>query len=477
MGLAFTVTTPDLPAFHAIVAEASLGEPLQLAGAGWVGAAWPRGLYARVVDAASAPSKLELTPELAANFDRAGVSGSFIGYLRGAARGVVFERSTAGLTLQVPLLASAADYLLAARLAGAAARIAKATIEVDDPGAPEASRTYAPDALLAAWSADAAEAHARKLSGWIADDIAQGRTYYLQGPTGFVAVGPELLREVPAEERIDRVRAFLVGDRASEVASIEPRRAAILLTAAIVFAAGADGVLAEAEARQLEAHFATVAELRSHGARELMAAVRAEVSGIEALAELPSPRLRRKAFVLAAEVIGSARDGLLGGEPTDPNVQAVSAIASALCLQDDQIFLAQVVRAVMAKYEDTRGDDTCASGLALGMVMTAAADGHVDEQEAAVLAALARTVPELRQRDVATLFGAAKARLGDGVEAALGDLVELRSGKGKCFTLATEVALVAGGNPTALLPRLAGRLGLPREFADAAIATFAAKYA
>lgn len=481
MSLSFLVASAELPTFNAIVATAGVGQPVQLAGAGWVGDAWPKGLFAKIVDAASAPSKLALTPDLEASFARAGVSGSFLAYVYGAARGVVVARSKEGLSLHVPVLASAADYLLAARLAAAAARLGAGTVKVDDPGALEAdggTEALSPDAVLARWTEDAAEAHAAKVGTWLADDIAQGRTYFFQGPRGFVALGPAELDGVVAANRFQRARTLLIGDDAAAATPLDARREAVLLTAAMVFAAGADGVLADEEARQLEAQFATVAELGAFPPRELLDAVRAEVGGLESLGELGSTSSRRKAFVLAAEVIASAREGKLGGDPSDMNVQAVTALAKALHLGDDQVFLAQVVRTVMAKYENAKADDTLAQSLALGMLLTAAADGVVDDREAAVLSALARTVPELRARDVTALFDAAKLRMAGGADAALAELAALTRGKDKCFALATEVALIAGKGPEGtLLPRLRASLGPDSDLADAAIATFAAKYA
>jgi uncharacterized membrane protein YebE (DUF533 family) len=386
----------------------------------------------------------------------------------------------------VPVLASTADYLLAAGLAAAAAKLASTTVSVEDPGAAEGSgKSLEPDAVLAQWTQAAADAHARQFGTWLADDIVQGRTYFFQGPHGVVSLGPNDLEGTKPEERFERARAILVGEdavleltRPIAVPSEDGRREAVLLTAAMVFAAGADGVLADEEARQLEAHFATVQELRAFAARELMDAVRTEVPGLENLGELATTALRRKAFVLAAEVIASARDGELGGEPSDPNVQAVSALAKALYLDDDQIFLAQVVRTMMTKYEDAKAaDDTLANELALAMLLVAAADGHVDDKETAVLSALARTVPDLRAHDVGALFAKARERIAAGVDDAIASL-RTAVAKNKCFALATEVALVAGlGAERTLLPRLIGAIAPARDHADAAIATFAAKYA
>ena len=76
MSSTFAVETGSLPSFTELLAAAELGEPLQLAGAGWTGESWPRGLFAKVDDAATVPSVIELTPELEASFTRAGLAGS-----------------------------------------------------------------------------------------------------------------------------------------------------------------------------------------------------------------------------------------------------------------------------------------------------------------------------------------------------------------------------------------------------------------
>lgn len=483
MSISFNVATRELPAFNAMVGASRTIDPVQLTGAGWTGHDWPKGLFAKIVDAASAPTRVELTPELEASFARAGIHGSFIAWTRGAARGVIVNRSSEGLSLHVPVLASSADYVLAAGLAAGAAQLANTTVSIVDPGSPPGvDKDLSPDALLAQWTAEAADAHARQFGAWLADDITQGRTYFFQGPRGVVAVGPKELEGVKEEERFDHVRALLMGEdaileltRPIGVPSEDGRREAVLLTAAMVFAAGADGVLAEEEARQLEAHFGTVTELAAFNAKELMDAVRTEVTGLETLGELATTALRRKAFVLAAEVIASARDGKLGGEPSDPNVQAVSALAKALYLDDDQVFLAQVIRTVMTKYEHAKAEGPeLANQLGLAMLLVAAADGKIEDKETAVLSALARTVPDLRTEDVAQLFTTARSRIEAGAEEAIESL-RACGAKNKCFALATEVALVTGlSAERTLLPRLVKTL--TPDDADSAIATFAAKY-
>ena len=478
MSLSFRVRSRALPGFHEVVREAALAEPIQLVGAGWTADPWPRALLARVADAASTAHEVELSPDVASHYERAGLVGCFLAFAHGSARGVPVERGDDAVTFHVPVFATPVDYDLAVALAAATARLARSDVLVEDPAAVDRpSEAMAPGVLLERWSDAAAAAHAVRVGSWLAEDIAQGRSYFFYGPRGFVEVGPSVLDGVEASERLVRVQDILA-EHLRGGAAIDRRRTAVLLTAAMVFAAGADGVLADEEARQLEAHFATVPELGGYPPRELLDAVRSDVPGIPALGELPTPLLRRKAFVLAAEIIASARGGRLDGDPLDPNVRAVTALARALSLEDDQLFVAQVVRTVMAKYEDGAADDDVASALALAMVMTASADGHIDEREAAVLSALARTVPELRTREVGPLFEAAKARTQHGAEAALASLAALPRCKSKCFALATEVALVAGNGPRGtLLPRLRETLCPDRDDADSAIATFAAKYA
>ena len=151
---------------------------------------------------------MELTPELEAQFARAGIHGSFIAFTRGAARGVVVARSHEGLSLHVPMLASAADYLLAAGLAAGAAKLLETTVAVVDPGASDGgSKGLAPDAVLAQWTATSADAHARQFGSWLADDIVQGRAYFFHGPRGIIEITPAHLEKVDASERFERARA------------------------------------------------------------------------------------------------------------------------------------------------------------------------------------------------------------------------------------------------------------------------------
>ena len=68
VSISFNVQATELPAFNAIVGASGTIDPVQLTGAGWIGEAWPKGLFAKIVDAASAATKLELTPELEADW-------------------------------------------------------------------------------------------------------------------------------------------------------------------------------------------------------------------------------------------------------------------------------------------------------------------------------------------------------------------------------------------------------------------------
>lgn len=480
MGFTLSVESGAVPSFVALLAAARVGEPVQLEGAGWTGEAWPHGLFAKVADASTVASAIELTPELEATFARAGIAGSFLAHVRASARGVVVSRTVQRLTFGVLALASAADYALAIRLAAAAARLGGPDAKVHaEAGEGATADVLSPDEAVARFDAAFAEDNARQMGTWLAEDIAEGRTYFFQAPRGWVRLAPEDLRDTPKEQRFARARALVRGDASPpDVASSDPRHDAVLLTAAMVFAAGADGRLDDEEAHQLEAHFATVKELAAFPPRELMDAVKTEVPSLDALRGLASPALRKKAFVLAGEVIASARGGKLTGDASDPNVQAISALATALGLDGDQAFIARVVTTVIAKYEAASVADEIARSLVLGMLLAAAADGRVDEREAALLAALARTVPELRSRDVPTLFEAARERMNAGLDAALADLDVLGGHENKCFALASEVALVAGHGPSGtMLPRLQAHIRPEAHYAECAITTFAAKYA
>ncbi len=478
MSLMFSVDSSSLPSFSEVVGAAALGEPLQVTGAGWTGDGWPKGLFAKIADASTVAATMELTPDMEAAFERAGLHGCFLAFVHASARGVAVSRTPGAVSFAVLALSSAADYAIAIKLAAAAARLSGAhvKVEVEGAGAPE---TIAPDDALAKYDAAFGETSASLMGTWLAEDAAEGRTYFFQGPRGWTKLGPDDFAGVAKEERCARARRIVLGDAApTHVASNDPRRDAVLLTAAMVYAAGADGKLDEEEARQLEAHFATIRELKAHPARELLEAARTEVGGVESLRELGSSALRKKAFVLAGEVIASAQKGRLTGDASDPNVRAVSALAQALGLESDQAFIARVVRTVMAKYEPAPVDDRMVGRFVLGMMLAAAADGYVDDDESALLGALARTVPELRGRDVDALFASAKARMSGGLEAALADLGSLEAHREKCFALAAEVALVAGRGPHGtMLPTLQDQIRPDPSYAECAVATFAAKYA
>ena len=265
MSPTFTVEAGALPSFTELLGAAEIGEPVQLAGAGWTGASWPRGLFAEIADAATVPSAIELTPDVEASFVRAGLAGSFFAYVRGSARGVVLSRTAAGVTIAVLALSAPEDYRLAIRLAAAAARLAGAKVRVGDDAANE---EVTPAEALARFGATFAEENAIQLGTWLAEEVAEGRTYYFQGPRGFAKLAPADLRDLPKDRRLARARKILRGDAAlPDVIASDPRREAVLLTAAMVFAAGADGRLDEEEARQLEAHFATIKELGLYPAR------------------------------------------------------------------------------------------------------------------------------------------------------------------------------------------------------------------
>lgn len=474
-----SIVAPPAPGSAPVSASASGAEPVQVIGAGFTGDEWPKGLYAKVSDVASAPSTIELTPDLEATFLRAGFVGSFIAFTRTSSRGVLVTKTSDSVAYRVLALASPADYALATRLAAQTARLAKTTVAVDDPSAPIAEPVSAED-LATRYDAKRANAHAREVGTWLVDDMAKERTYWFQGPRGWVELGPDQLGSVEEKARFDRALYLLVGGAYADETAVCPdeRRRAILLTAAMAYAAGADGKLEKAESRQLEAHFATVRDFAGFAPRELLDVVRSEVGGLSALGELGSSRLRKKAFVLAGEVIASAQDGKLTGEATDPNVLAVTELAKALGLDDEQVFVAEVVQAASAKYTNLEVDDATAEKLVVAMLLAAAADGRIDEAESAVLSALARTVPELAKRDVTTVFDRAKKRLASDVEGSLGTLSDLGDAKHKCFALAAEVALVAGRGPEGtLLPRLRTAIAPDAAVADSVVTTFATKYA
>src|SRR4051812_5577678 len=136
MSSTFAVETGNLPSFTEMLAAAEIGEAVQLTGAGWTGVSWPRGLFAKIADATTVPSAIELTPELEGSFLRAGLAGSFLAYVHTSARGVVLSRTPAGVTFSVLALSSPDDYRLAIRLASATARLAGVKVSASDDASP-----------------------------------------------------------------------------------------------------------------------------------------------------------------------------------------------------------------------------------------------------------------------------------------------------------------------------------------------------
>ena len=112
-------------------------------------------------------------------------------------------------------------------------------------------------------------------------------------------------------------------DKASQLDSDEGLDAALLLHG-MMCVAGADGTFADAEIRIVEAYCSLLPELRQHAFDELMARAQAVVSrygsieeSLSALDQLSSPALRKKLFVVAADValsggkLGPCEDNML----------------------------------------------------------------------------------------------------------------------------------------------------------------------
>lgn len=131
---------------------------------------------------------------------------------------------------------------------------------------------------------------------------------------------------------------------------------------------------------------------------------------------------------------------------------------------------------ILAKYT-AREETAPGDAIALRDVLSAvgSVDGSVDAQERAVIDAMFRTVPQLRDQPIA-------APPRSGRDAILADLGKLQSPrlKRQCFVLAVELAMASEGINEAedrFLEALWAALGLDPNFAAMVVQVFACKYA
>lgn len=122
-------------------------------------------------------------------------------------------------------------------------------------------------------------------------------------------------------------------DRASAVAQAD----AALLLHGMMCVAGADGSFAEAEMRMVEGYFAQLPELRGRDFDSLMEKAQdiverhaTVIDSLRELAELSSPALKLKLFVVAADIA-------LATDRIDARESAMlAALQSVLAIDDEQ---------------------------------------------------------------------------------------------------------------------------------------------
>lgn len=136
---------------------------MRLTGAGWTADPWPKGLFAKIADAANTPETRDMTPELEAMLSRAGLGGSFLVSVAGSTRGVDVARTATQISFRVLALASRDDYALATQLAAAAARVAGTTVQAEHGTEGGAVGPLSPDALLAQFDDAFFERNARAM--------------------------------------------------------------------------------------------------------------------------------------------------------------------------------------------------------------------------------------------------------------------------------------------------------------------------
>src|SRR5262245_48057227 len=102
MSFFFRVLVADPPPFADIVAASSLPWPVMLHAAGEVEGGWPRPKLTSVPDLSNDASSLEMSPQAAELFAKAGLTGTFIAYIPDrSTRGVEIGRSRRGVTFRV----------------------------------------------------------------------------------------------------------------------------------------------------------------------------------------------------------------------------------------------------------------------------------------------------------------------------------------------------------------------------------------
>jgi uncharacterized tellurite resistance protein B-like protein len=109
----------------------------------------------------------------------------------------------------------------------------------------------------------------------------------------------------------------------------------VLLLHAMILMAGADGFFEDSEAETLEAFFAQLPEFQDKdfdevygNARKMVAKYPNLKESVKALADLSSPVLKRKAFVIAADI------ALASGDVDEAEDEMLSAMARVMAIDD-----------------------------------------------------------------------------------------------------------------------------------------------
>jgi uncharacterized tellurite resistance protein B-like protein len=110
----------------------------------------------------------------------------------------------------------------------------------------------------------------------------------------------------------------------------------VLLLHSMILMAGADGYFDEAEGETLEAYFCQLPEFADKDFEEVFAAARKMVSkypnlkdSVKALAELSTPALKRKAFIIAADI------AFASGEVDEAEDEMLTAMQRVMNVDDE----------------------------------------------------------------------------------------------------------------------------------------------
>lgn len=476
MSFAFTVPLRGAaPAFEEIVRQAVLPIRVEVT-AGRLGDPWPQGMIGKVADASTVPEGTS---------PGAGMPPAFLAYSpESSVRGVEVRRGAGEVTFRVCAFASPADYMIAARLAAGLAHATGGGVTPEHAPDGGPATPLAAAAVVAQFDDAFARRNAWEMSHRLGDEIAAGRTYWFEGPRGWARLGPDLLGPLSPEARFASAQHVIAAGGSRPVSMRPPpstsHRAAQLLMAAAALALGDRRELTDLDRHQVAAQATLVPELQGLRPNDLIAELaRGDLSSAD-LASAPDA-LRKKAFIVAAEIVASRLGGKLTGDlHTSPDLRALASLGQHLGI--DTTMVGNVIVTFAAKHNAEGSDPTTVATLAAAIATGAfMARGRLGEEELRVMMALALSVPDFRAASPQALLAHAAGRLAQqGPAAFREDFDRLPKFRNKCFAFAIEALFALGRDRAAVgaaLPQLAAWMRPSDDYAERTAMVNASKFA